>query len=120
MSRPDLRKLLSSDQDTAPVLQRGIGYRLSTTETGPPVDTAKKIGRPKGIPKVKKTIYLTRPDNFEKAQKALVKNADILISDENELADLALALLAAMAGDVSTVKTIISIYEAEIKPTLSK
>ncbi|MBA3829926.1 MAG: hypothetical protein H0X33_13380 [Taibaiella sp.] len=81
---------------------------------------SKKIGRPKGRVKVKKTIYITRSDDFAKAQKGLVKNADILISNDNELVDLALALLASMTSDLNKVKEVISIYEAEIKSALKR
>lgn len=84
--------------------------------TQAPAAPAKKVGRPKGPDKVKKTLYFTQAGNFEKAQKGLVKYGDTLIKDESELADLALAVLASMVNDLEKVKTIIGIYEAEIKP----
>jgi hypothetical protein len=73
-----------------------IDTEVFTAETTQTLEPSKqKGGRPKGVPKVKKTFYLTPGGlaSLQTAQKELVKQADLLIADESEIADLALNLL---------------------------
>jgi hypothetical protein len=74
--------------------------------------STKKIGRPKGIAKTKKTFYLTNGAvNLKAAQIALVKKAGLFIRDESDVADLALALLNSMLEeDEQSLKKILEIY----------
>jgi hypothetical protein len=77
----------------------GLGYvvnEVTTAETTQTLEPPKhKGGRPKGVTKVKKTFYLTPGGltSLQTSQKELVKQADLLIADESEIADLALNLL---------------------------
>jgi hypothetical protein len=85
----------------------------------PPARPAGRTGRPKGVPKVKKTFYLTSGvDNLKEAQRDLVKKADIFIKDESEVADLALALLANTLADPAGVQTVIEVYNNRMKGNL--
>lgn len=90
---------------------------IVTTPILPPdVKPAGKIGRPKGVDKVKKTFYLTSGvDNLKAAQMELVKGAGLFIKDESEVADLALAVLAAAVKDPTRLENITQIYNQEIK-----
>lgn len=87
--------------------------------TTPPPPTG-KVGRPKGPPRTKKTVYFYHPENIEKIKKALARSSDLWIDEESEIVDLALAVVARMVSDASEVKTIVSVYEAEIKPASEK
>lgn len=94
----------------------GIVKEILETPTQP----EKKVGRPKGPARTKKTLYFYHPENIEKIKKALAKTGDLWIDEESEIVDLALAVVARMVSDASEVKTITSIYEAEIKPASQK
>jgi hypothetical protein len=85
-----------------------------------PLPPAKKVGRPKGPTRTKKTVYFHHPENIEKIKKALALHADLWIDEESEIVDLALAVVAQMVSDASEIRTIKSVYEAEIKPASQK
>lgn len=80
---------------------RNLGIvREILDQTPEPVEKPKaKGGRPKGIPKTKKTFYLaTDLTRLEETQINLSRHASIRTKDESDTVDLALELLDHMAG----------------------
>ena len=104
-------------QQTSPVVQEPEIIPAPPAQlTEQPPKPAVKIGRPKGVAKVKKTFYLTTGvDNLKSAQVELVKQAGLFIKDESEVADLALAVLASAVNDPAKVQEIITVYYQQIK-----
>lgn len=82
-------------------------FTAQTTQTLEP--PKHKGGRPKGVTKVKKTFYLTPLglSSLQTSQKELVKQADLLIADESEIADLALNLLRITLSDPHGVEQVL-------------
>jgi hypothetical protein len=118
MPKRDLSQLISNSQPDRPAINRGQGFVLSTNSPEPVVEEVqpvKKVGRPKGPARTKKTVYFYHPENIEKIKKALALHADLWIDEESEIVDLALAVVAKLISDGSEVKTITGVYEAVIK-----
>jgi hypothetical protein len=108
---------------TAPVERTRKTYATVEEDEPAPVQEpapAKKVGRPKKPPRTKKTLYFYHPENIEIIKKGLAKNGDLWLDEESEITDLALAYLALMVSDASKVKSIIDVYEAEIKSASQK
>jgi len=85
--------------------------------TNSQTQAVKKTGRPKGITKTKKTFYLASGmRHLKAAQIDLVKQAGLLIKDESEVADLALALLDSMLKEEQGLEKVLTIYRELAKP----
>lgn len=127
MPKPKLNDLIANSRPERPAINRGQGYTLSTNAPEPveePVKPAGKVGRPKGPERTKKTLYFYHPENIDKIKKGLFLNSGPWLDEESEIVDLALAVVARMltgsSVDASEVKTIIEVYEAEIKSASQK
>jgi hypothetical protein len=82
-----------------------------------PSQKANKGGRPKGIPKTKKTFYLaTDMGLFDRVKLNLARNAGIIPKDESDTVDLALELLAAVAVDTEYTALINKVNKNRLKP----
>ncbi|NWJ97962.1 MAG: hypothetical protein HXX20_19580 [Chloroflexi bacterium] len=107
----------SESAPAAPVVEAAA----NVAETNASDNSKKKMGRPKGAAKTKKTFYLTSGgiENLKASQIALVKRAGLFIKDESEVADLAIALLNAMLLDDNNegeegLKRILEIYNKSL------
>jgi hypothetical protein len=79
------------------------------------VKQAARMGRPKGVDKVKKTFYLTSGiDNLKTARAAIVNKTETF-PDESAVADLALAFLAQAVKDPTQLAQVVDVYNQQIK-----
>lgn len=83
----------------------------------PSAKPVSKGGRPKGIPKTKKTFYLaTDLGLFDRVKINLARNAGFVPKDESDTVDLALELLAAIAADTEYTALINKVNKNRLKP----
>ncbi len=81
----------------------------------PTAKPVNKGGRPKGIPKTKKTFYLaTDLNRLEQTQINIARYAAIRVRDESDTVDLALELLDHMAAQPEYASLINSIYKSRL------
>ena len=105
---------VNRDTEVKEVLAAKTSNTVSTSQT--PLTSKSRGGRPRGVGKVKKTLYLTTGmADLRAAQLELAARARTFIRDESDVVDLALAFLHSQIADPRSLEKILALYN-ELNP----